>query len=85
MQEQNEIINLIFSVILFIYYVYLLKGFELKVPVYWILAMLSIIFSNVSTIVEAYFFYEIFDYFEHGLYTIAGLLFFIGAFKLKTF
>lgn len=85
MQEQSEIINLILSIILFTYYLYLLKGFELKVPNYWIYAMMCIILSNVSTIIEGYFYYNLFDYVEHGLYMVSGLLFFIGTFRLKTF
>jgi hypothetical protein len=85
MQEQSEIINFILSAILFIYYITLLKGFELKIPVFWVFAMFCIILSNVSTILEGYFLYELFDYMEHGLYMVAGLLFFIGAFRLKTF
>ncbi len=85
MEEQSEIINFILSIVLFLYYLYLLKGSELKVHVLWIYAMLCIICSNAATIVEGYVYYELFDYLEHGLYMVAGLLFFIGAFRLKTF
>lgn len=85
MQEQSEIINFILSVVLFIYYIYMVRGSDLKVPIYWKYAMLCIVFSNASTLVEDYLYYDLFDYLEHGLYMLAGLLFFVGAFRLKSF
>lgn len=84
MQEDSEIINFILSIVLYIYYLYLLKKSEFRIPGHWKYAMFCIVLSNASTILEEYFFYEIFDYFEHFLYTIAGLLFFVGAFRYST-
>lgn len=85
MEEESEIINFILSVILFIYYIYLLKGSDLKAHVFWKYAMFCIILSNASTILEGFLYYDLFDYLEHGFYMLAGVLFFIGAFRLKAF
>lgn len=85
MGEESEIVNFILSVILFMYYIYLLKGSDLKAHIFWKYAIFCIILSNASTILEGYFYFELFDYLEHGLYMAAGVLFFIGAFRLKAF
>lgn len=85
MQEESEIINFILSIILFSYYIYLLKRSELKVHALWIYAMISIVLSNAATVIEGYIYHDFFNYMEHGLYMVAGLLFFIGALRLKTF
>jgi glucan phosphoethanolaminetransferase (alkaline phosphatase superfamily) len=85
MQEESEIINFVLSILLFFYFLYLLKKSELKVPTLWKYAMGSIILSNASTIIEAYAYFIFFNYVEHVLYTIAGLLFLIGAFRFKNF
>ena len=85
MHEESEVINFILSIILFAYCIYLLKRSEIKINILWIYAMVCIVLSNASTVIEGYVCYELFDYLEHGLYMIAGLLFFIGALRLKTF
>lgn len=85
MQEESEIINLILSIFLFIYYLYLLKTTELKVDKLWVYAMVCIILSNVSTILEQFYLHTVFDYLEHALYMVAGGMFFVGAFRLKSF
>lgn len=85
MHEESEIINLVLSILLFFYFLVVLKKSELKVPSLWKFAMVSIIMSNASTIIEGYFFFDIFNCLEHALYMVAGLLFLIGAFQFKTF
>jgi glucan phosphoethanolaminetransferase (alkaline phosphatase superfamily) len=85
MQEESEIINFVLSMLLFLYFLYLLKKSDLKVPTLWKYAMGSLILSNASTIIEGYLYYIFFNYVEHALYMIAGLLFLIGAFRFKHF
>lgn len=85
MHEDSEIINFVLSIILFIYYLFLLRNSEFKIPVFWKYAMLCIVISSACTILEEYIFYDFFDYLEHGLYMIAGLLFFVGAFRYTIF
>ncbi len=85
MYEESEIINFILSIILFAYYIYLLRGSNLQEHSFWICAMFCIILSNASTILEGFFYTEAFNYLEHVLYLIAGSLFLVGAFRLKSF
>lgn len=85
MQEESEIINFVLSLILFIYCIYLLRGTELKISLFWIYGMFCIILSSAATIVEGYFYPDLFNYLEHGFYMVAGMLFLIGAFRLKSF
>lgn len=85
MNENSETVNLIISISFFIYFLYFVKASEIRIDSLWVLAMFCIILSNIFTIVEGYFWEQWFDFLEHASYTLASLLFFSGAIRLKTY
>lgn len=84
MHESKEIINMLASVAFFIYFFYLVrKGKCNRIPAIWLYGVLLITLSNICTVVEGFLLFNFFNMLEHILFTMACILFFIGALRLK--
>lgn len=73
----NEIINLILSVLLFAVFYYVLKRASIAFPRNILFAFLAYFSGLVFTIVESFYLPLLFDILEHLAYFITAFLFFM--------
>jgi hypothetical protein len=84
MYEPKEIINMIASVAFFTYFYYLVrKGSCNRIPEIWLYGVFLVTLSNISTVTEGFVLFEVFNFIEHFSFTLACLLFLIGAKQIK--
>jgi hypothetical protein len=83
MYEPKEIVNMLATLAFFTYFLYLVrKGFCKQIPTVWLYGVMFITLSNIATVAEGFIWYNIFNLFEHSFFTLACLLFLIGAIKI---
>lgn len=81
MLEAQELINLIISIIFFVYMFFFVG---IKRVAFWSFSFLGIIFifiSQVATILEGFYLPQFFNIVEHIFYTLACVLFLISLLK----
>lgn len=84
MYEPKEIVNMFATVAFFIYFYYLVrKGRCSKMPELWLYGLSLITLSSIATVVEGFTLYTFLNFIEHFFFTIACLLFLIGAIQIK--
>lgn len=81
--EENEVINLIISIILFVFLYKQFKSTPKHIPNLWLYSVILIVLGDVSTVVEGYFYFTLFNILEHSLFSLSCLLFLLGTIQLK--
>jgi hypothetical protein len=84
MIQSGELVNLLVSIILFIYTIILVKEQNKKTFHYWLMGIMFLMFSQISTVTEGFLWPVLFNISEHLFFTIACLLFLIGALKRES-
>ena len=78
MLESNELINFILSLLLFVYFIYLIREYAYNVQSHWFIAVMFILLSNVATILEGFFLHVLLNFLEHLFFLLASIFLFIG-------
>lgn len=84
MYEPKEIVNMVATIAFFIYFFYLVRqGKCCRIPEIWLYGVFLITISNISTVLEGFWFFNTFNTIEHLSFSIACLLFLVGAIRIK--
>lgn len=85
MIEPEELINFILSVIFIAYLLYLFRSKWEALRSFWFLGICIIICSQVFTILEGYFYPELFNLIEHISTCLASIAFLVSFIKKELF
>lgn len=66
------------------FFYFVLRDSDLRGRNYFMYAFLSLVFSNIFTVIEEFGMYTFFDTCEHVFITIASIMMFIAVFKMTS-
>lgn len=76
MYQESEIITLLLSLIVTVFFVIILGRKLLSRKFFWFsIGILFILISQASTVIEGYFFESFFNFIEHSGYVVASICF----------
>lgn len=81
MIEIYELLNLIFGLLLFGYFIYLSKHYVYQTNKEFIYTIYCILFSDMATILEGFFAPVVLNIIEHSFFTLACMFLLIGFVK----
>lgn len=85
MIQPEELINFLLSLAFITYLLYLIRARSRSLKSFWFMGIVMIFVSQIFTLLEGYFFPNLFNLIEHSATTLASILFLISFYKKELF